>query len=231
MSSQLIAKLVEITYSSLKPDLSGYEAENRLIEHLIEKELKFTTRDGEGQISFQNIGQGTESPSTVVTLQVKGIEFNQDFQRLTLDMRYIFYQQYGHKMLFSGTMTKFLRTSPFVQKLGPENILIEFVMHGDTIYWVNRCLPIFADVVKHHKRELHQTAIDWYDNREAEWEDSVEVSLDAPVGKEVSLDDPIEMMSKTADDRSYIEKYIKYIDEPHGDTRRVIDNRNTHASS
>jgi hypothetical protein len=231
MSTQLIAKLIEITYSSLKPDLSGYEAEDRLREHLIEKELKFTTEDGEGRVSFQNIGQGTESPSTVVTLQVKGVEFNQDSRRLTLDMRYVFYQQHGYEMLFSGTTTKFLRTSPFVQKLGPENILIEFVMHGDTVYWVNRCLPIFADVIRHHKSELHQTAVDWYDNREDEWGESVEVSLDTPVNEEVSIDDPIEMISKTADDKSYIEKYIKYLGEPYGDTRRVIDNRNTHASS
>lgn len=232
MATQLIAKLIDITYNSLKPDLSGYELEDRLIKQLLGRKLTFTTEQGEeGQITFQNLGKGTESPSTVVTLQVEGIELNQDEQRLTLDMRYVFYQQYGHEMLFSGSTTKFLRTSPFVQKLGPENILIEFVMHGDTIYWVNRCLPIFADVVQYHQSELHQTAIDWYDNRRETEGDSVEVSLDEPVKREVSLDDPLEFISKVADDESYIEKYVKYIDEPYGETRTMIDSRNTHASS
>jgi hypothetical protein len=91
MPTQLIAKLIELAYDETQSDLADHEVEDRLLDNLLGKDLDFTTEQGEqATISFHSLGRGEESPSTVVTLQVKGVEFSQDAERLTLDLRYIF---------------------------------------------------------------------------------------------------------------------------------------------
>lgn len=232
MPTQLIAKLIELAYNETQSDLAEHEIEDRLLDHLLGKELNFTTEGGtQASVLFHSIGRGTENPSTVVTLQVEGIEFIQDAERLTLDLRYIFYQEYGYNFLFSGPTTKYLITSPFVQRLGPSNILMEFVVYGDTVNQVNRSLSIFADVIRLHQGDRHQAAIEWYDNRKTEWDGDSEITLEEPVRETVSIDDPIEHVYATSNDEAYIEDYIQYIDNPHGETRELIDNRNTYAKS
>lgn len=231
MPTQLIAKIIEMAHNELSPELSDHEIEHHLLDNLLGKQLNFTTEEGsQGTVRFHSIGRGEESPSTVVTLQVEGIEFNQEVDRLTLDLRYVFYQKYGYNF-FHGIATKFLITSPFVKKLGPDNILIEFLIYGDTVYQVNRCLSIFADVIRMHQGDRHQTAIEWYDERKEEWGDEYEITLEGPVRDTVSIDNPIELLYATGSDESYIEDYIRYIDNPHGETRESIDNQNTYAKS
>lgn len=230
MVTQLFAKLLEVAYNEVKSDLDSHEKVDRLIDALLGKNLTFTTSQGEkGNITIHNIGKGKKTPSTLVTLQVKGINFDQDPQRLTLDLRYIFYQEFGCSFFF-GTPVKFLITSPMVRKLGPSNILIEFVLYGDTISQVNRCLSIFANVVRMHQTDPHQTAMDKYDN-ESGWDDEPEVELSEPLSKIDPLENPLEHVSQRVDDEVYIKEYIQYIDNPEGDLRRLIDNRNTFAES
>ncbi|GAB3310953.1 hypothetical protein [Haloplanus salinarum] len=232
MPTQLIAKLIELAYNETQSDLAHHEIEDRLLDNLLGKNLDFTTEQGEqATILFHSIGRGKESPSTVVTLQVEGIEFNQDAERLTLDLRYIFYQEYGYNFLFSGTSTKFLITSPFVQRLGPANILIEFAIYGNTVNQVNRCLSILAEVIRVHQATRHQTAIEWYDDHENKWEGDPEITLEEPIRETVSIDDPIEYIYESSNDESYIEDYIRYVDNPRGEIRNLIDNRNTYARS
>lgn len=232
MPTQLIAKLIELAYNEAQSELADHEIEDRLLDNLLGKNLDFTTEQGtHGTVQFHSIGQGEKLPSTVVTLQIEGIEFAQDAERLTLDLRYIFYQEYGYGFIFRGPSTKFLITSPFVQKLGPENILVEFTVYGNTVSKVNRCLSIFADVIRTHQETRHQTAIEWYDDRKSEWEDDPEISLQKPIRETISIEDPIEYIYANSNDESYIEDYIKYIDNPHGEMRELIDNRNTYARS
>jgi hypothetical protein len=232
MPTQLVAKLIELAYNETQSDLADHGIEDRLLHNLLGKDLDFITEQGEqGTILFHSIGRGENSPSTVVTLQVKGVEFNQDAERLTLDLRYIFYQEYGYDFLFNGTSTRSLITSPFVQKLGPKNILIEFVVYGNTVSQVNRCLSILTDVIRVHQAARHQTAIERYNDGKDEWEGDPEISLEEPLRETVSIDHPIEYMFASSDDESYIEDYIRYVDNPHGELRDLIDNRNTHAQS
>lgn len=230
MATQLFAKLLELAYNEVKSDLDSHEKVDRLIDALLGKNLTFKTDEGEdGEIVVHNIGQGKKKPSTLVTLQIKGIKFYQDPQRLTLDLRYIYYQEYGHAFCF-GTPVKFLLTSPMVRKLGPSNILIEFVLYGDTVSQVNRCLSIFADVVRMHQTDPHQTAIDKYDN-EGSWESSPDIELSEPLREIDPLENPLEHVSQRVNDEVYIKEYIQYIDNPEGEMRRLIDNRNTFAES
>jgi len=232
MPTQLISKLTELAYNEIQSDLSGHEIEGRLVDNLLGKSLNFTTEQGtEASVKFHSIGRGKKSPSTVVTLKVNGIEFEQDEQRLSLDLRYVFYREYGHDFLFTGTPTKFLVTSPFVQELGPSNFLIEFVIYGNTINHVNRCLSVFADVLKSHQGEVHQTAIEWYDDREDEWEENSGVSLEELISETDPTEDPIEYIYTKSDESSYIEEYIEYIDNSGGEARQTIDSRNTYAES
>ena len=232
MPTQLIAKLIELAHNEFQSDLEEHEIENRLVSNLLDRELDFTTEKGEqGTISFHSIGRGKNRPSTVVTLQAKGIEFEQDEQRLSLDLRYVFYEEYGHDFLINNNLTKFLITSPFVQKLGPSNYLIDFVMYGETIYRVNRCLSVFAGVIQAHQSSIHQTAIDWYDNRKSDWDDDPEISLEKPIRGGDPTEEPLEYLYGRSRDETYIGKYIKYIDNADGEMRELIDNRNTYAES
>lgn len=228
----IIGKIIELAYNEIQSDLAEHEIEDRLLKSLLGKSLNFTTKNGnEGTVSFHSIGQGKKIPSTIVTLQVEGIEFEQSAERLTLDLRYIFYQEYGYNFLFGGSSTKFLTKSPILQKLGPDNFLIEFAIYGNTVSQVNRCLSIFADLIRDHQASRHQTAIEWYDGQKTEWEGDPEITLDEPIREIASFDDPIETIYATTSDESYIEDYIRYIDDPNGEIRELIDNRNTHAQS
>lgn len=232
MPTQLIAKFIELGYKEMQSDLPEHEMERRLHDNLLGKRLNFTTEQGtKATIQFHSIGQGKASPSTVVTLQVEGIAFNQDPGRLTLDLRYVFYREYGHKFLFNGSGTKFLIASPFVKELGPDNILIEFAAYGNTVDHINRSLSIFADVIRVHQGDRHQKAIEWYNDREKEWEEDPDITLEKPIEDTASFDDPIEHIYATSNDESYIEEYIQYVDDPHGEARKIIDNRNTYAES
>jgi hypothetical protein len=231
MSTNLIAKLIELAYNETQVELADHGVEDRLLDNLLGKSLNFTTEQGtQATVLFHSIGRGVDSPSTVVTLQVEGVEFEQDADRLTLDLRYVFYQEYGYSFLFSNSSTKFLVVSPFVQKLGPTNILIEFAIYGDTVHHVNRCLSIFADVIQSHQSERHQSAIEWYDH-EAEWDGEPEITLEEPIRETASIDDPLEHISATASDESYVEDYIRYLDDIDDETRELVDNRNTYAQS
>lgn len=232
MSAQLTAKLMELAYNAYnktQSDLADHEIENRLLDTLLGKDLNFTTKQGtQATVTFHSIGRGKEYPSTVVTLQVEGIEFEQDAERLTLDFRYVFYQEYGRKLALE---TSFLISSPFIQKLGPTNILIEFAIYGNTVNQINRCLSTFADVIRRHQGDRHQTAIDWYDNHKDEWKSDLEINLKKPVREPGSISDPIEQIYATHSDESYIEEYIRYIDDPDSETRKTIDEKNTYAQS
>jgi hypothetical protein len=96
---------------------------------------------------------------------------------------------------------------------------------------VNRCLSILADVIRAHQAARHQTAIEWYEDHDDSWEDDPEISLDEPISETLSIDDPIEYIYASSNDESYIEDYIRYVDNPHGEMRDLIDNRNTYAQS
>lgn len=230
MYSQVLTKLIEITFNVVQDDISGHEVEDRLVDNLLGKELEFTTQDGsEGVISFHSIGRGSKVPSSVVTLQVKGIEFDQEPSRLSHDLRYIYYKTHGHSF-FVGSPTEFLVTSPFVRKLGPSNILIEFVIYGDTIHQVNRCLAVFAKVIKKHQSSLHQTTIERYKNGNTEFDDDSDVSLEEPLSNQTPSDDPLEITFTIAGDEVYIEEYTKYLDN-YDEFQTLIDNRNTFAES
>lgn len=230
MASQIIAKLIELAYNVVQSDLADHEIEDRLIGELVGKSLDFTTEQGEeGTILFHSIGQGKHQPSTVVCLQAKGVEFQQEPGRLSHDMSYIFYKAFGEEFLHNGT--KFLITTPAVQTLGPSNILIEFVMFGNTIHQINRCLAIFAEVIRKHQSELHQTAIDMYDQAGNEWDDSPDISLEDPIDNSITQETPMEYLSTISSEEVYIEEYIKYIDGEDKEFREMIDNRNTFAES
>jgi hypothetical protein len=228
MESVAIAKLIEASYQGLKSNLDTHEVEDRLINKLLGKELNFTTGQGnKGVIRFQSLGLGKRDPSTAVTLQAEGVEFEQDKRRLTLDLRYVFYQELGHASSVSDS-AGFLISSPIAQKLGPSNILIKFIGYGNTIYRTARFLPIFAGVLRKHQAELHQTAIEVCD--EKKWEADPDIELSAPVSEQSTPDKPWDFMMKRADDISYIREYINYIHN-HGEIREWIDNRNTNAQS
>lgn len=230
MASQIIAKLIELAYNGVQSDLADHEIEDRLIDELVGKSLDFTTEQGDkGTILFHSIGQGKHQPSTVVCLQVTGIEFQQEPKRLSRDMSYIFYKAFGEEFLHNGT--KFLITTPAVQKLGPSNILIEFVMFGNTIHQINRCLAIFAEVIRKHQSELHLSAINMYDHTGSDSGDGLDVSLEEPIDHSVSQDTPMEYLSAVSSEEVYIEEYIRYIDGEDREFRGMIDNRNTFAES
>ncbi|WP_144050391.1 hypothetical protein [Halorubrum persicum] len=161
----------------LHKSVSEHQKEDRLVDNLLGKSLSFTTEDGDkGTIEFHSIGAGGRNPSSVVTLQIKGIDFDQDHNRLTRDLRYIYYKTHGYPFFF-GTPTKFLVTLPLVQKLGDSNILLEFAIYGDTIHRVNRCLAVFAEVIKKHQGKLHQTAIKKYNSNKINIDSDTEVSI------------------------------------------------------
>lgn len=226
----LIPKLIELAYNEAGPDLTEHEIEERLLDYLLGKELKFSTEKNDSAIiRFHSLGRSTDG-GTVVTLEVEGIEFEQEAERLTLDLRYIYYKQYGHQFCF-GNPTKFLTSSPFVQSFSPQRILIEFAVYGETVHHVNRSLPIFADIIKLHQGERHQTAIDWHENQKDELDNESGVNLEEPIQSSKSADEPIEYLYARSDDESYIEEYINYIDNPRGNIRNIIDNRNTFADS
>jgi hypothetical protein len=232
MPTQLLAKLIDVAYNEVQPDISQYEIENQLLDNLLGKSLSFSTKKGtRATIRFHNIGNGKNTPSTTVTLQVKGVEFIQEPERLTLDLRYIFYKEYGHDFLFRQDSIKFLVQSPFIQKLGPENVLIKCAVYGNTVGHINRSLSIFADLIRLHQDQRHQTAIDWYDNRKEDWDGDQEIELEKPIKEVDPIDKPIEALSEFISEEAYIEEYIQYIDNPYGDTRELIDNRNTYAQS
>lgn len=231
MVGELIAKLIELAQNEMQSDLAEHEIEDRLLDNLLGKDLNFTTEQGiQANVTFYGIGQGKKNPSTVVTLQVEGIEFEQDADRLTLDLRYVFYQEYGHKFCI-GRPIKFLITSPFVQFLGPENILIRFAVWGNTVHKISRCLPIFANVIREHQSTRHQSAVDLYENKKDDWDGDTEISLEGPIQEPASIEEPIEHIYATSSDENYIEDYIKYIDNTDSETRELIDNRNTFAQS
>ena len=229
MPSPLFAKLIEITYKAVQADLKDHEIEDRLVDSLLGKSLNFTTEgDSKGTVSFHSIGKGSKNPSSIITLQVEGIEFEQKSTRVTEDLRYIYYNTHGYTFFF-GSPTEFLVTSPFVRKLGPSNILIEFVIYGNTIHQVNRCLTIFAEVIKKYQGELHQTAIEQYENGEIELDDDSSVSLEEPLSEEISQDNPMEFVRTRVDDEVYIKEYAKYLDDD--GFRDMLNNRNTFAES
>ena len=231
MPSQLLAKLIELAYDETRPNLDEHEKIDRLHEALLGKDLDFTTDQGaQGNISFHNIGQGKRAPSTLITLQSKGIEFTQDTQQLTLDIRYLFYHQYGHQFFFTSS-TKFLITLPIIRKLGPRNILIEFLIYGDTFSRVNRCLSIFADIIRLHQADRHQKAIECYNSNEYEWDGGPKINLSGPIKETDSVNNPFEYMSSKTDDEVYIKEYVKYIRDPEGSIRETFDNRSTFAES
>ena len=210
--------------------------ESQLLDNLLGKCLNFSTKKGEeATIEFHNIGQGERDPSTTVALQVKGVEFSQEPDRLSLDLRYIFYKQYGYDFLLGPEKINFFIESPFVRKIGPDNILIKFAVYGNTVGHINRSLSIFADLIRLHQADLHQTAIDWYDNRKEGWGSNQEIELEKPIENPThhapQKDTMLESMYEKASEEAYIEKYIQYIHNPHGDTRELIDKRNTHARS
>ena len=234
MPTELLAKLIDITYQQVQPDISQHEIENQLLDNLLGKSLNFSTKEGEqATIEFHNIGQGERQPSTTITLQVKGVKFSQEPDRLSLDLRYIFYKQYGYEFLLGSEKINFLIESPFARKLGPDNILIKFAVYGNTVGHINRSLSIFADLIRLHQADLHQTAIDWCDNRKEEWDGNQEVELEKPIEtpnhRAPQEDIMLEAMYEKASEESYINEYIQYIHNPHGDTRKLIDKRNTHA--
>lgn len=229
MPTQLLAKLLEITYNEVQTDLKEHEKEDRLVDNLLGKSLSFSTKESDnGMIEFHSIGAGKREPSSVVTLQVRGTEFDQDSTRLTRDLRYIYYKTHGYAF-FSGTPTNFLVTPPLVKKLGSSNILIEFVIYGDSIYRVNRCLAIFAKVIKKHQGDLHQTAIEQYDNDEVDADGDSNISLEEPISEEISEDNFIEYTLTATDDEVYIKEYAKYLDDE--SFREIIDDRSTFAES
>lgn len=90
---------------------------------------------------------------------------------------------------------------------------------------------MFAGVIRVHQGERHQTAIEWYDDRRAEWDGDPDITLEDPIKETASIDDRIEHIYATSNDESYTEDYIRYIDDSHGETRELIDNRNTYAQS
>lgn len=234
MPTQLLAKLIDITYKQVQPDVSQHEIESQLLDNLLGKSLNFSTKKGtQATIEFHNIGQGERHPSTTVALQVKGVEFSQEPDRLSLDLRYIFYKQYANDFHLGSEKINFLIQSPFVRKLGPENILIKFAVYGNTVGHINRSLSIFADLIRSHQADLHQTAIDWYDNRKEEWDSNLGVELEKPIENPnhhaPQKDDILEAMYERGREEAYIEEYIDYIHNPHGDAREVIDKRNTYA--
>ena len=227
MVSEIAAKLIEITADKVQQDLAGHEIEDRLLRHLLGKRLQFTTSQGtEGAISFHSLGRGQKEPTSVVSLQVEGVEFDQQAPRLQLDLRYIYYTEYGLS-LSSGKSVKFLVTSPIVQKLGPSNILIEFVMYGNTVHRVNRCLNIFTKVIKQHQSSLHQTAISEYDETTIDPNDDVDISLDRPISAEANPPDYMKILANKTSDEQYIEEYIDYLKGTNDGFRQTVDNRNT----
>lgn len=229
MPSQLLAKLIEIAHNAVQADLKSHEVEDRLVDNLLGKSLDFTTEeDQKGTISFHSIGRGSKNPSSIITLQVEGIEFDQESSRLTRDLRYIYYDTHGHTYYFGSPM-EFLVTSPIVQKLGPSNILIEFVIYGDTIHQVNRGLSVFAEVIKKHQSKLHQTAIEQYENGKIELEGDSCVSIEEPLSNEITQNSPLKYIRAIADDEVYIKEYAKYLDE--NSFRDMLNNRNTFAES
>jgi len=231
MVSEIAAKLIEITADEVRPDLAGHEIEDRLLNHLLGKRLQFTTAQGtEGGISFHSLGRGQKDVTSAVSLQVEGIEFDQQAPRLQLDLRYIYYTEYGHP-LFLGTPVKFLVTSPIVQKLGPSNILIEFVVYGNTVHRVNRCLNIFAKVIKQHQSDLHQRAISEYNETAIDTSDDVEISLDGPISGDATPPDYMEISANEISDEHYIKQYIDYLRDTNGGFRQTVDSKNTYASS
>jgi len=230
MATSILAKLIELAYDQSQADLPPYEIENRLIDSLLGKSLEFSVDENQiAEISFHGIGRGSERPSTVVSLQVQGVDFEQSTDRLTLDFRYIFYNLFGHDYLFSNV--EFLVTSPTVQKLGEDNILIEFVLYGETVYQVNRSLETFAKLIKTHQSELHQTAIRIYEDHSQEYQSgNYEIRLEEPISSNVPAGKPLHYIRESASDEYYIEEYIEYIDDPEDSNRELIDNRNTFAS-
>jgi hypothetical protein len=132
--------------------------------------------------------------------------------------------------MFTAPPTEFLITSPVVQKLGPENILVKFAIYGETPYQVNRCLEVFAEVVRKHQGELHQAAVSKFEDSDFE-NGEREVSLDGAISSSLSTDGPIKYIQASVNDERYINDYIAYLSVPSGETRRVIDNQNTFASS
>ena len=231
MVSEIAAKLIEITADEVRQDLAGHEIEDRLLNHLLGKRLQFTTAQGtEGAISFHSLGRGQKEATSVVSLQVEGVEFDQQAPRRQLDLRYIYYTEYGHSLFF-GTSVKFLVTSPIVQKLGPSNILIEFVIYGNAVHRVNRCLNIFAKVIKQHQSSLHQTAISEYDETAVDTNDDVDISLDRPISVDANPPDYMGILLNKISDEKYITEYIHYLNDTNDGFRQVVDNRNTYASS
>lgn len=226
MPDKTFATLIDKIHETIQPDLNEHEIEDRLLDRLMGKKLNFsTTAENQAVIKFHNIARGKKSPSTMVTLQVEGVEFDQNPERLTLDLRYVFYQQYKN----SGLTDKFLITSPFVQELGPENILIKFGIYGNTVFQVNRCLSIFADVVKAHQDDRHQTAIAYYNEQGEEWGSDPDISIDHPITpRDYGV---VGILFNKIQDESYIEDYIRYINDHDGNFRETIDNKNTWAES
>lgn len=229
MIPDLFLRIFDYVLKAGQPELEEYQIEDRLIDNLLDKELEFTV-EGHGQatIKFHSLGAGKKRPSTVVTTHIEGVEFDRDSQGLTLDFRYIFYKAFGHDFMF-GHPVKFLISPPTVRKLGPDSILVECVIYGDTIHQVNRCLEIFAEVVRRHQHELHQTAIEKY-KEIGRWTDSTEFSLNESITIPPSTADSIDVIHAVTRDESYIEEYIKYMSN-YGEVRRTIDNRNTFAIS
>jgi hypothetical protein len=86
-------------------------------------------------------------------------------------------------------------------------------------------------LIRLHQDQRHQTAIDWYDNRKEDWDGDQEIELEKPIKEVDPIDKPIEALSEFISEEAYIEEYIQYIDNPYGDTRELIDNRNTYAQS
>lgn len=115
--------------------------------------------------------------------------------------------------------------------MGSDNILIKFAVYGNAVGHINRSLSIFADLIRSHQAQRHQTAIDWYNNRKEEWVDDLEIELEAPVEEINPVDKPIEAISEVVSEEVYIKEYIQYVDNPYGDMRELIDNRNTYAQS
>lgn len=232
MPTRVLAKLLELTYKEMKADVPEHEIEDRLLDNLLGKSLQFTTEQGQqGCIQFHSIGRGKRSPSTVISLQISGVNFEQGNLRLSLDLRYIYYKEFGHRFMFHGSPSKFLVTSPAVQKLGPNNVLVEFVVYGNTVHQVNRSLEIFAEVVRCHQDQLHQTAIEHCDQYDSTSGDKSCVSFKQSLSGDSLARDSIDLIEKVYSDESYIEEYIGYVNNPKGELRRVMDQRNTYADS